>query len=281
MSRLVLLVTACALAFAAPGFAGEEVKAPAKKTDPVERVLATLADAEVNLGNINPNETPLIELLTFLSKSHGVNFVVLEEQFKAEGRPNVKEEKPKSGATAAGGQNMHQFLSTTLESMGATYLLRNGTIEIVPVRYAAKACKAALDGVGEESESPRLREPLVSAVIKEKPLNEAVAKLAEVYDLNVVVAPQAGDAKTGFVTARLLNVPADKAVELLAIQCDLRVVRKGNAFLITSRDQSNELFGEKLERERQKIELEKLRDAPPPGLPVPMLGGPPKPEPKP
>lgn len=272
MSRLVLLATACALALtAAPGFAREEVKAPAKKADSVERVLATLADAEINLGNINPTETPLIELLTFLSKSHGVSFVVLDEQFKADGRPNIRDEKPKFDATQLRGQSLHQFLSTTLESMGATYLLKNGTIEVVPVRYAAKACKAALDGVGEESASLRLREPLVSAVIKEKPLNEAVAKLAEMYDLTVIVAPQAGDAKTGFVTARLLNVPADKAIELLAVQCDLRVVRKGNGFLITSRDQSNELFGEKLERERQKIELEKLREAPaaPPKPPAP------------
>lgn len=282
MSRLVLLVTACALALtAAPGFAGEEVKAPAKKADPTERLLAVLADAEIDLGDKNPNETPLFELLGFLAKKHGMTFVVLEEHFKAEGQPNIREEKPRFAATQLNGQSLHQFLTTTLESLGATYLVKNGTIEIVPVRYAAKACKAALDGAGEESGHLRLKEPLVSAVIREKPLNEAVAKLAEMYDLNVVVAPQAGDAKTGFVTARLLNVPADKAVELLAVQCDLRVVRKGNAFLITNRDQANELFGEKLERERQKIELEKLRDAPPPGLPVPMLGGMPKPEPKP
>jgi hypothetical protein len=102
----------------------------------------------------------------------------------------------------------------------------------------------------------------VSAVVKEKPLNEVVAKIAEMYDLTVVVAPQAGDAKTGFVNARLLNTPADKALELLALQCDLRVVRRGSAFLITSRDQANELFGEKLDKERQLIEVQKLREAP-------------------
>ena len=112
----------------------------------------------------------------------------------------------------------------------------------------------------------------MSAVIKEKPLNEAVALLAERYDLTVVVSPQAGDAKTGFVTARILNVPAADALELLAVQSDLRVVRKGTAFLITSRDHANELFGEKMEKERQKIELDKFRAAPPPR---------PQPEPKP
>ncbi|MBY0458451.1 MAG: hypothetical protein K2V38_14020, partial [Gemmataceae bacterium] len=106
-------------------------------------------------------------------------------------------------------------------------------------------------------------EPLVSAVAKEKPFNEAVARIAEQYDLTVVVAPQAGDAKTGFVTARLLNVPADQAIELLALQCDLRVVRKGKAYFVTGRDHANDLFNEAQDIERRKIELKKFRDAPP------------------
>jgi hypothetical protein len=103
----------------------------------------------------------------------------------------------------------------------------------------------------------------VTLMVKEKPFNEVVEKLAEEYDLSVVIAPQAGDARTGFVTARLKNVPVADALELLAVQCDLRVIRKGNAFLITNRDHANDLFNEKLERERQLIELKQLREAPP------------------
>src|SRR5437763_558178 len=103
---------------------------------------------------------------------------------------------------------------------------------------------AAAEGVGRatrnappgaEKGTVQLAEPLVSVVYKEKPLNEALADLAEEFDLNVVVAPQAGDSRMAFVTARLLNVPADKALELIAVQADLRVVRKGTAFLVTSR----------------------------------------------
>jgi type II secretory pathway component HofQ len=102
-------------------------------------------------------------------------------------------------------------------------------------------------------------EPLVSLAVKEKPLNETVALIAERYDLTVVVSPQAGDARMGFVTVRLLNMPADKALELVALQADLRVVRKGKAYMITSRDHANDLFNERLEKERQKIEVKKLR----------------------
>ena len=274
MFRLAWLVAVCGLALtAAPVFADDPK--PAKKADPTERLLSVLTDIEVDFGDKDLNGTPLFELLQVLSKKYTPTFVINEESFRQGGVENIKEAKPKLAATQLRGVTMHQFLTVTLESMGATYLVKNGGIEIVTVAHAAKVTKSATNagsgGPDGDSGVSRLKEPLVSAVVKEKPLNEAVAKIAEIYDLTVIVAPQAGDAKTGFVTARLLNVPADKAIELLAIQCDLRVVRKGNAFLITSKDQANEMFNEKLDKERQKIEVEKLREAPakPPAPPAP------------
>jgi hypothetical protein len=232
---------------------------PAKKLDPAEAVLAGLA-REVNLGDQNVNDIPLFELLQGATKKSGLTFTINEDAFKQLGNPNIRETRPNLAVTQLRGISLRQFLNITLDSLGATYLLRNGTIEVVPLQFAAKVTKSATSE-GEDGRV-RLTEPLVSAVLKEKPLNEVVAQIAEMYDLTVVVSPQAGDARTGFVTARLLNVPADKALELLALQCDLRVVRRGAAFLITSRDHANELFDENLERQRKKIELQKLREAP-------------------
>jgi hypothetical protein len=242
---------------------------PAKKADPTEVLLTTLEQEFQLKEGANVNEIPLFELLQFISKQYSLTFVIDEESFKQFSQPNIKEEKPKFASTQLRGLTIRQFLTVTLESMGGTYLVKGNAIEIVPLQRAARVTKAGLST--EEGDRVRLNEPLVSAIFKEKPLNEAVAKIAEMYDLTVVVSPQAGDAKTGFVTARLLNVPADKAIELLALQCDLRVVRRGNAFLITSRDHANELFGEKLEKERQLIEIQKLREAPakPPAPPPP------------
>jgi type II secretory pathway component GspD/PulD (secretin) len=260
MSRIAWLVLcACGVALVAtPAFADNPK--PAKKADPTEKILDVLAQECVLKEGINVNDAPLLELLQDLSKRYDVNFVIDENSFKAVGRPNIREERPTFSATAVSGLTVHQFLATTLGSLGATYLVKNGAIEIVDTKHAGKLTKS---GVSEEEDGrARLNEPLVSAVVKEKPLNEVVTKIAEMYDLTVIVAPQAGDAKTGFVTARLLNTPADKALELLALQCDLRVVRRGNALLITSRDQANELFGEKLDKERQLIEVQKLREAP-------------------
>jgi hypothetical protein len=279
MSRIAWVV--CAALAAAPGGVRaeepkpDEAKAAAKKGDAAERVLGALAQPLALPDGVNVSELPLGELLQVLAKRHAVNFVVNDNSFKAAGRENVRDEKPNLAATGLTGLTLHQFLVAALDPLEATYLVRNGAVEVVSVAHAAKVTKA--NAIQGESGPTRLTEPLVCAIVKEKPLNETVAKIAEMYDLTVVVAPQAADAKAGFVTARILNTPADKALELLALQADLRVVRRGTAYLITSRDHANELFNEKLDRERQKIEVEKLREAPvrPPAPPEP-----PKPEEK-
>lgn len=274
MSRLLSVVTVCALALAAPVRADDVKPAPAKKGDPVEQLLTTLAGTEIDLEGKDPNELPLFEILAFLSKKYSVTFAIGEHAFRAEGVPNVKDMKPTVATVMLRGQSLHQYLNLTLDSLGATYLVKNGAIEIVPVRHAAGVTKSTLDtsDVTDGGGRVRLKEPLVSAVVKERPLNEAVAKIAATFDLTVIVSPQAGDAKTGIVSARLLNMPADKALELLAVQCDLRIVRKGGAYLITSKNQANELAHEKLERERLKVELERFRDAP--VAPVPAAAAP-------
>ncbi|HEY1191035.1 MAG TPA: hypothetical protein VGE74_25605, partial [Gemmata sp.] len=219
-----------------------------------------------------PSEVPVFETLARFTKKHGVTFVINTEAFRQVGIANIKELRPTFDATELRGQTMRRYLNVALEGLGATYLVKNGVIEVVPVGHAAVVTKAALvesDGDGR----PRLKEPLVSVVLKEKPLNEVVAKLAEMYDLNVILSSQVGEAKTARVTARLLNVPADKAIEVLAIQCELRMVRKGTVFLIASKDQANELLNEKREQERRQIELEQLRAAPaaPPKPPEPKM----------
>ena len=256
-----------------------KVAKPKKKADASERILDVLVSEFVFGNNSNINDIPLFELMQYVSKKYEVPVRIYEEGFKAEGQPNIKEEKPKLAITSLRDTSVQQFLTAILESLNATYLVKNGAIEIVPIRYAAEATRSAT--VQDENGHKRLKEPLVSVIVKEKPLNEVVAKLAETYDLNVTLLPQAADARTGFVTVRLLNLPADKALDMLALQCDLRVVRRGAAFVVTSKDHANELFGEKIEQERQKIELEKLRTAPPapPAPPAPVPGAPAPPAP--
>lgn len=276
MSRswMPALACACALTLTAARSLADEPKPAPGKGDQVEANLAILAHQEFpHKEGANVGDIPIFELLQDVSKRYNLTFVVNTEAFKAAGLQNFIEEKPRLAATQLRGMTVRQFLNAALDGLGATYLVRNNSIEIVPVEHAAKVTKGTT--TQNDDGRPRLSQPLVSHVVQEKPLNETVAHIAKLYDLTVVVSPQAGDARIGFVSARLLNVPADRALELLALQADLRVVRRGAAFLITSKDHANEIFGEELEKERQKIESSKLRKeaakpAAPPPAPVPQ-----------
>jgi hypothetical protein len=252
------------------GAAAENLPALGRPAAAQADALATLLDKlhgeEVQFeGNIG--EIPLFELLLRLSKRHDLAFTVNDESFRADGINDIREARPRVSAPQVRGLTLHQFLSTVLESTGATYVVKGKTVEVVTPTHAARVTRSALDVVQDGPKA--LREPLVSAVFAEKPLAEAVASVAGRYDLSVVVSPQAGDGRVAPVTARLLNVPADKALELLALQADLRVVRKGAAFLVTSREHADELFAEELKKTRARREAEKVPPAGKTGEPQP------------
>jgi hypothetical protein len=201
----------------------------------------------------------LSNLAIGLGEKSGVTVLINESAFKTidpNGNPGgltIKVPRVK-------GMSLTAALNHILSQLEATFLVYKDHIEIVPIAFAAKETKNVAQA--EDDGPVRLAQPLVSMIFKEKPLNDAVAELAEEYDLTVVVSPQSGDARTGFVSARFLNTPADKALELLTLQCDLRIIKKANTFMITSRDHANDLFNERNERERAKIELDKFRSAP-------------------
>ncbi len=239
---------------------------------PTTKTLDVLFNHEIEIeGNVN--DMSLLELLNQLSKKYAVTFVIRETAFRESGRPDMKEKKPSLAATQLRGMSFHGFLGQVLDSLDATYLIKgDGVIEIVPPAYAATVTKSALNKWSldeNENDLRYLEEPLVTLIEKQKPLAEVIDMLASRYDLSVILAPQARESRTMPVSAHLLNLPADKALELLAEQCDLRVIRKGNAYLITTRDHAKELRAEYYEKEGQKIQLEKLRGTVPKTSAVP------------
>jgi len=230
---------------------------PPVHQDNTSELLHMLFNNQVAPVEGNINDMSLIDLLTFLSKKHGITFAINNESFKAEGGMEIAEKKPSVASTNLRGLTLHQFLVRVLDSLGGTYIIKGNVVEVVPIAHAAKMAKAETDM--DVNGNPSLKEPLVCAIIKQKPLADAIDLLASRYDLSVTIAPQARDGSASAVSARLMNLPADKAIEMLAVQCELRVVRKGNAFLITSREHAKTLLAEQVEADRQKIELERLR----------------------
>jgi len=254
MSVRFLMTLAIALAISASSALAQNP--PGRKPDSTADLLAKLRKP-VDLDRADG--LSLADLMARIGDKFGVTVFINDAAFRA--IDNVNPDAHMLKIPQMRGMSLTTSLPHLLSQMDATYLVFKDHIEIVPIAFAAKETKNVAPS---EDDSPaRLAQPLVSMIFKEKPLNEAVAELAEEYNLTVIVSPQSADARTGFVTARLLNTPADKALELLTLQCDLRVVRKANTFLITSRDHANDLFNERMERERAKIDLEKFRTSPP------------------
>ena len=280
MSSRFLMAVIVALSFSVPVGAADETKPvavtarlAAQSGDALAALLDKLHGEEVELPQSNINEIPLFEILQQLSKRYELTFSINEDSFKAEGLNNIRDALPGISTTQVRGLTIHQFLTSVLHSAGATYVIKGRTIEIIAPGRAARLTRSVVSGA--EDGRIVLKEPLVSAVFKEKPLEEAVASIAARFDLTVAVSPQAGDARTGFITVRMLNLPADRALELVALQADLRVVRRGAAYLITSREHADTLFAEEMERTRARIELDKFRQMtlPRPEAPAPQPKG--------
>jgi hypothetical protein len=254
MSVRFLMTLAIALAISASSAMAQNP--PGRKPDPTADLLAKLRKP-VDLNRIDG--ITLTDLAAYIGDKFGVTVFINDAAFRA--IDNVNPDAQMLKIPQMKGMSLTTSLPHLLSQLDATYLVYKDHIEIVPIAFAAKETKNIAPS--DDDSPPRLAEPLVSMIFKEKPLNEAVAELADEYNLTVIVSPQSADARTGFVTARLLNTPADKALELLTLQCDLRIVRKANTYLITSRDHANDLFNEQMERERSKIDLEKFRTSPP------------------
>ena len=148
-------------------------------------------------------------------------------------------------ATKLEGLSLASFFEVYFRALplyGITYLVRADHIEIT-TREAAQQEAGLLEAVDEAKESgeqgelvrakARLSLPLVCVAVKDRPLATVLNDLSTAYGLNIVVEPGAQTMLKTPLTERLLNVPADTALELLAGQAGLKVVRKGNTFRIT------------------------------------------------
>jgi len=128
------------------------------------------------VGNVN--DVPLFEHVLQLSKKLGMNIVINEQSFRAIGVQDIRTVTPNLSASQMQGLTAHQFLSTLLNWLpSGSYMIRGKAIEILTTEDAARASRSNFNVLDDNRKV--LKEPLVSAVFREKPLNEAVASIAE------------------------------------------------------------------------------------------------------
>ncbi len=239
MDRLLLvaLVVGCwsALSFA---------EAPKAEPDHFAALVVKLNQPKVNFP-ASLKDVPLRSVKEQLEKQFEIKFVVREDLFNlVDGADPILERKFKLDSNLSG-LPLETFLRVALPDINATFLVRKHYIEITTWQAASANfddAQAASFYRGESSLPVSVRDtPLVSAVVKEKPLDEVLTQMADRYGFTVIIAIQvAEDAKTP-VSARLMNVPFGTALDVLAMNAGLKVVRRDNTFIVTTIEHKYEL----------------------------------------
>lgn len=205
---------------------------PAKAdVDPFPAVVKKLHSSKVQVRESLRGQSvrTVVELLT---KQSGIRIVVRDDLFRVEDNSDgeIMERTFRMDANVDG-MTLGDTLRLVLGDVRATYLVRRASIEVVPWSAAA----AQFDDKPEGS-NPTAVMPLVCCVADEQPLDEVVNDLARNYDQSVIFSTAAKEAMKAriAVSARMMNVPFHKAVEVLAVQADFRVVKKDNVYLVTT-----------------------------------------------
>lgn len=212
------------LAMAAAGvllFVGTAPAAEPQPASTTSEILETLFKKEVKFPpNTDLSSMTVIDILSNLTNTYGIKFAINMESFKAVDLGDIAEKHPTIYSTGINGLTLHQFLVRAFNTIGATYVIKGGTVELVPA--------------GRDENGNFTEEPLVCSIVNQEKMSAWLDLLARRYDLSVAITPAASEAAAKLISARIMNLPADKAIELMAFQCDLRVVRMGTAYLIAT-----------------------------------------------
>jgi hypothetical protein len=207
----------------------------------------------VNFGGIDDPKTTLIEAMELMSKTFNVSLDVNEQAFKKDGLKDplncqITESNPLPPMKAPLQTVLKKILARVPAPSGATYLLRKDSVEIT-------TCAAIRRELKIEKGAELL--PLVWEHFGEDPLVEVLDTLAEASGYNVVLdARVRGKARGTLVTARLLNVPVDTAVRVVADMAGLAVFRQNNVFYVTTPENVARLQKETLDRRGLPVRVE-------------------------
>lgn len=143
------------------------------------------------------------------------------------------------------GTSLREILKIIGDQLDAVPMVRKDFIEFIPRAIACKELKITAD---KDEPFPTL----VHRFYHKTPLEKALAQISETYNQNVVLSPLAEAKKDFPITARMVNVPLDSAVETLAAMADLQVVRKANVLYVTTKEQASEMNAKLKKKEGEK-----------------------------
>jgi RNA polymerase sigma factor (sigma-70 family) len=236
--------------------AADEKTAPAKKTEekkPEDKApaadkpmqfdeLRERLTSVVDFAGMDDPKVTLLEALDTLTKNYKITYDVNERAMKTEA-PGVEvmatrvAEQPFPPIKAPLHVILDRLLSRAATPSGLTYLIRKGRVEITTRHAACDELNIPLD---------QLR-TLVQQNFHQTELSEALKKIMEDSDVNIVLDPRALKERgnKAEITARLMNVPVETALKLLANMADLAVVQLDNVYYVTTPANAEKLSKDK------------------------------------
>lgn len=220
--------------------AARVAKQEVAKRLPLWQVLATTVDT----GGLDDPKTTLLEALDQYAKVHRVSFDVRERAFKAEGLNDVLKtyvaETPIPPMRATLAMVINKVLARVPVASGACFLVRDDIIEITTGAAVRDELGLPRWTATKEGELPPPLH-LISREIHKLPLARALEAVASASGANVVLDSRCEKQGETVVSAKLLNVTAATAVEVLADQAGLDVVRIENVYYVTSEENAERL----------------------------------------
>ncbi len=245
-AALILAVAALALASAAPPKGGPKPKAPPTLLN--EERIDEMLQSVARFPEVEEPRITLRELLLVLGKTAdlpGLQFSIVagaERQMAARDgavAARAGDEAQLAARLPAGTMTVEQRLKQTLAAVtpNLVYLLRRGHVEITTASAALRELRPTQESPldDEMQQGAETLPPMVSyARFNGETLEDACAKVAERAGINVAIDPRSKDGAAVKIKARLVNVPADDALAVLADMAGLAVVRKANLYYLTA-----------------------------------------------
>jgi hypothetical protein len=123
-------VLACAFALTTPAVA-QQADQFKERPGPSE-IMAKALNRKVDFDGSKIGEMPLTEVLKKLAAKHDITFVILEQEFKAK-KIDIRVKKSHLVRLDTKDMTVAKFLDVWLPSAGATYMIRDEYVEIVPL----------------------------------------------------------------------------------------------------------------------------------------------------
>jgi hypothetical protein len=187
-------------------------------------------------GLEDPRAT-LTDVLEQLSKRYNLTFHVNNNAFRA---IDPKIEIARFEIAVAPVPEMHSHLKAILQTILERLPSKMGTQLLIRKDFIEVTTEAAVrEELGIPANRPLL--PLVGDILDNIPISDALRRLADQSEYNVVSDPRLADKLKTPVTVELSNMPIDTAVRLLANMVGLVVVRLDNAFYVTTAENAKQL----------------------------------------